>query len=296
MSDAKETFIVEEESDEGIAAIPPSLDTELDKYSEGVQKRINEERAKRAHAERELVKAREFGSRAADIAKRAVAEVENLRGRVASTEDASISNLVDSIGAELTVARKDLEEAYEAADPKAIAEATTRLAATAADLRRAQINKAGHVADMEQARLEAEERARQPPVQSAPKPPPRQVVPKAQAWIERNATWFQKDQAKTRIAVLADQYVAGKGVDPNSDDYYKEVDRMIAAELNGATSGDQMRDQRSSAQAVSPAGRSSAPAGTARKVTLTHSEVSVAKKLGITPEDYAKAKLSGGIG
>lgn len=292
-TESKDDFVVEEATSTVPGAVA-NMDDELKDYSEGVQKRINEFTAENARLKRELAAAQEFGQKAAGIAKKAVDEVQSLRARGADSEAAAISNLVSSLDAELGVAKAELKAAHEAADTDKIVEATARVSSLAADLRRAQVAKVGHDHDREAAAAAAKTR---PP--ASPPQPPRQIniLPKAQAWMDRNADWFKKDAAKTRLAVAADAIVAADGrFDPNSDAYYEEVDRVMNSRLNGGTSGGTERDHKPQGQGINPSGRNAPAAPGARKVTLTRSEIETAKRLGVTVEDYARSKMSGGIG
>ncbi len=292
MSETEDKEFEVEDAPEGATPPPVTQDAELDAYTKGVQDRINAMTAETSRLKREVAEAREFGAKAADVAKRAVTEVEALRKRNAASEDGMIESLVSSIESDLLIAQAEVEAAFEAQDGKRLAAATAKVSATAADLRRAQVARAGHKADLVRAAAET------PPVQREPNPPPRQtpqVAPRAQTWLAANSTWFGKDAEKTRVARAADTFVAQMGYDPNSDEYYKEVDKVIASRLNGATPGGQQLDQRSPASAVAPAGRSTPAAPSARKVSLSPSEQATAKRIGVTPEDYAKAKLLGGI-
>lgn len=297
MSDSEEKFIVEE-APEGAVPPAPSQDEELEKYSAGVQARINAEVAKSNRLARELEEAKAFGSRAAEIAKRAATEVQELRGRTASSEAGMVENLVSSLDSELTVAKSELRAAYEAQDADKIAEATAKVSGVAADLRRAQVAKVAHQQEREEAARESARKAEER--KNAPPPPPRQtpppLAPKAKAWIDKNSEWFGKDQEKTKTAAAASDYVAkALGLSPNDDAHYEEVDKMIAARHGSTANEGQARDQRPSGQSVAPMGRSTPAAPGARKVTLTASEAATARRMGVSLEDYAKAKSAGGI-
>lgn len=287
-------FEIEEE---GQGQTPPeekTLDKELDQYTEGVQKRINEEVAKRHAIERENQELKDNLNRAAGIARRAVEEVQSLRKRADDSDGHVIDNLVSSLEGNLELAKGKLRKAHEDNDANAIVEATAEVSSMAADLRRAQVAQAGR--KMAPVQPGPDQGQGNPAPRQAEQPPVRRVHPKAQEWLERNKSWYGKDPERTKVAQAADAYVArGLGLDPSSDDYYKEVDNMVAAHFNRGTPGGQSRDQQPSASAVNPTGRSAPSGNTARKVTLTQSEVAQARRLGVSPEDYAKSKRAGGV-
>jgi hypothetical protein len=118
----------------------------------------------------------------------------------------------------------------------------------------------------------------------AQKPPP---SPKAEEWATRNP-WFGQDRMLTYGAWGIHQtLVEQEGVDPNSDEYYTELDRRLRDEFPRRFQ-DQPRQQRS-APAVAPASRSSGLNTSARRtVRLSPSQVAIAKKLGVPLEEYAK--------
>jgi hypothetical protein len=85
--------------------------------------------------------------------------------------------------------------------------------------------------------------------------------------------------------------VSQEGIDPNSDEYYTELDRRLVEEFpnkfQNRSSAQPTRQQRS-APAVAPATRSSGINNVRRTVRLSPSQVAIAKKLGVPIEEYAK--------
>ena len=123
---------------------------------------------------------------------------------------------------------------------------------------------------------------RQQPAQSTPDP-------KAEAWSEKNS-WFGQDTAMTYTAFdLHKKLTEQEGFDPSSDEYYSEIDKRIRLEFphkfaNNSSSGENTRS--APVQTVASAKRSTK---TGRKtVRLTPSQVTIAKKLGVPLEEYAK--------
>ena len=137
----------------------------------------------------------------------------------------------------------------------------------------------------------AKEAAERPvPQQQQPtQQPPRD--PKAEAWAEKNE-WFGKDNAMTYTAFdLHRKLTEEEGMDPQSDEYYSEVDKRIRLEFPHKFGNKGVEKTISKpTQNVASATRSSK---TGRKsVRLTSSQVAIAKKLGVPLEEYAKQLMN----
>ena len=130
--------------------------------------------------------------------------------------------------------------------------------------------------------------AQQPQQQAQPQPQQApQPDPKAQAWAEKNE-WFGTDRLLTSAAyAIHATLVEDEGFDPNSDEYYTEIDRRIRTEFPAKFK----TAKKSGNGAPVASGNSSASRSTKqgrRSVKLTHSQVAIAKKLGVPLEEYAK--------
>jgi hypothetical protein len=134
-----------------------------------------------------------------------------------------------------------------------------------------------------------QQQAYQPPAQQEVRRPDRQ----AEEWAERN-TWFGQDEVKTFAAFgIHKKLVEDEGFDPQSDEYYNELDRRIRRSF-----GNTMQDAddtaqstgtgRRPAQTVAGVSRSSGKTSGRKKVRLTPTQVAIAKKLGVPLEEYAK--------
>ena len=113
--------------------------------------------------------------------------------------------------------------------------------------------------------------------------------PKAEAWSEKNS-WFGQDTAMTYTAFdLHKKLTESEGFDPSSDEYYSEIDKRIRLEFphkfgNTNSSGENTRP--APVQTVASAKRSTKSGR--KTVRLTPSQVTIAKKLGVPLEEYAK--------
>jgi len=110
--------------------------------------------------------------------------------------------------------------------------------------------------------------------------------PKAEAWADNN-TWFGQDNAMTYTAFDLHKTLTEKeGFDPSSDEYYKEIDKRIRLEFPHKFDKKSVTESTKPVQTVASAKRSTK---TGRKtVRLTPSQVTIAKKLGVPLEEYAK--------
>jgi len=122
-------------------------------------------------------------------------------------------------------------------------------------------------------------------------PPPHQQDPKLVDWMGRNQ-WFGKDQEMTAFAYGVHTNLVNNGIQPTSDVYFKDIDSRIREVFpnkfeDGVAREEPVASSRTST-VVAPAGRASSRP---RKVQLTSTQVSLAKRLGLTPEQYAKQLL-----
>ena len=107
--------------------------------------------------------------------------------------------------------------------------------------------------------------------------------PKAQDWAEENS-WFGNDRAMTMTSFVIHQDLLNEGFDATSNEYYDEVNKRIRTEFPHKFDGRTQANR--PVQAVASAKRS---AKSGRKtVRLTPSQVTIAKKLGVPLEEYAK--------
>ena len=131
------------------------------------------------------------------------------------------------------------------------------------------------------------------PLEEIPRVTPQQTAapdPKAESWGARNK-WFGTDTAMTYTAFdLHKTLVEQEGFDPQTDEYYSEIDKRIRVAFPNKfdTTGDKVQnDTTKPTQIVASAKRSVNKSGR-RTVRLTPSQVAIAKKLGVPLEDYAK--------
>ena len=249
-------------------------DENLEDYSKGVQSRIAKLTRKMREAER-----REQA--AVDYAKAVEEKRQVLEKRFEKTDADYVKKFETSISSGLESAQKELASAIESGDAQAQVEANKRIATLAFENAKLEQTKAGR-----------EEQQAEKPVLSQPPVQPRQVDepinpdPRAEDWASNN-TWFGSDRAMTYTAFEIHKDLTDKeGYDPNSDEYYEEVDRRIRVDFPHKFGNTNNRQTTAPVQTVASANRSVKPGR--KTVRLTSSQVAIAKKLGVPLEDYAK--------
>jgi hypothetical protein len=249
---------------------------ELEQYSEGVQKRIAKLTKKWREAERQKDEALTYAQRVMQDKKAVDEKISKLEpGFMKSTEDSIISGL-ESAKAKLAAAR-------EAGDITAEVEAQTAISELA--YKQAKFNEAKSQQEEIVKKREIEVKTpeinlnRQQVAQGTPDP-------KAETWASKN-TWFGQDSAMTYTAFdLHKKLTEQEGFDPSSDEYYVEIDKRIRLEFPHKFDTIEVKETTRPVQKVASATRSTK---TGRKtVTLTPSQVAIAKKLGVPLELYAK--------
>ena len=123
------------------------------------------------------------------------------------------------------------------------------------------------------------------PVQSQPQPAPeRSPDPKALAWRNQNR-WFGQDEEMTSFALGLHEKLVKNGVDPTSEEYYDRINSRIREKFPENFEA----PAKKASSVVAPASRSVAP----KKITLTQTQVALAKKLGVPLELYARKVAEG---
>jgi len=256
---------------------------DLTSYSDKVKTRLSqlrkmhhdERRAKEA-ADRERQEAIRFAQQLAD-------ENRKLKITLSSGEQTYIETLKESLEKELSIAKRDYGEAYDSGDRDKIIDAQSRMNDT--QLRMSQAN--GYVSQFKTSLQEPEKDVYiQQNQQSIPKPDSR-----ALDWQDKNE-WFGKDEEMTSLALGLHEKLVRSGISPTSDEYYRRIDSTMQKRFpehfgDATLDEDQPAERTKPSNVVAPATRSTAP----KKVRLTKTQVALAKKFGLTPEQYARETL-----
>ena len=250
----------------------PKKEEELEQYSEGVKKRIAKLTKKWREAERQREAALEY-------AKGVQEESTKLKTRVSNLEPSYVHAMESKVIAGLQAAQAKLAAAREAGDIKTEVDAQKEIAKLGVEEAR--------VAGMKQ-RATAELKQIKKPTPSLDQAVASQAKPdpKAEEWAEKNP-WFGQDSAMTYTAFdLHEKLTKEEGFDPNTDEYYAEVDRRMKLDFPHKFAKTELKETTKPTQTVASATRSVKPGR--NTVRLTSSQVAIAKKLGVPLEEYAK--------
>ena len=257
---------------------------ELDQYSQEARSKIDAFRKFYHDERREKEKALREQQEAIEVAKKLYEEVKQLKGKVHSSEEAAISSFKTSAERELDIAKREYKEAYDAGDSEKLVEAQDKL--TTAKMK---IEKADSYAEnINQRRaLQEQENEVKIPQQTEAAPVRDQ---KAVAWQERNS-WFGQDDEMTSLALgLHEKLVKENGLAyATTDEYYKRIDETMRRRFPENFQDEKVDDEKSlprvkPSTVVAPASRSTS----SKKIKLNTSQLAIAKKLGLTPEQYAR--------
>jgi len=251
---------------------------ELEDYSTKVKKKLiqmkrlaHEERREKENALREQQEAITF-------AQKMMQENQRLKSNLNNSEKNVLATVQKAVAMEMDAAKRAYREAYDSGDTDKVMEAQEKL--TQATL------KAEKVKNFRPQPLQEEET----PVQMQPQPVPQfRPDPSAQAWQQENP-WFGEDEEMTSLALGLHERLKREGVQVSSQEYYRKIDATIRRRFPEKFEEEAEQNERPAARrssVVAPATRSTAP----KRVRLNPSEMSLAKKLNLTPEQYAKAKL-----
>ena len=248
---------------------------ELDDYSDGVKRRIAKLTKKMREAERREQAALEY-------AKTIKTEQDKLQSRYSKLDTGYVSEMENRIKSSLEAASSKLAKAREDGDLKAEISAQTEISklgyeeARLAEIKSKQDNKQESVKEIAKAKAPTEQTVQEPI----------NPDPKAQSWAQKNS-WFGSEEAMTYTAFsLHKKLVEEEGFDPQTDEYYSEIDKRIRLEFPHKFDKVQSQTTSKPTQVVASANRSSKPGR--KTVRLTSSQVAIAKKLNVPLEEYAK--------
>jgi hypothetical protein len=255
------------------ASEPPTdvTDEELEDYSDKVRKRI-QHFSKGYHDERrakeEALRERQELER---VTQQLMEENKKLKGNVNKNQTALLEQAKKNAAIETEGAKRAYKEAYESGDSDAVLEAQEKL--TNAKI------KSDRLANFKLPALQETQTPVQTQVEQTA--PAVQVDERAANW-QKNNSWFGSDDEMTSLALGLHNKLVKQGISPQSDEYYETIDSRMRQVF--PDSFEEAEPKRKKAQVVAPATRSTAP----KKVTLTRTQVQIAKRLGLTPEQYAK--------
>mgnify|MGYP003650106838 CR=1 FL=1 len=245
---------------------------ELEEYSSGVKTRIDKLTKRFREEERQKQSAVQYAESVKD-------ENENLRQRLENLDKGFQEEFGTRVKTQIQAAKQLLKEAHETGDVEKIVEVQEALSELAVE--KGKLKKAPKDTDEEVASAPVQQQPVQQPVQQ-----PAQADPKAEAWAGKNQ-WFGDDEVMTYAAFgIHRRLVEDEQFDPQSDEYYSELDRRLVSEFpQKLGSKHKTGGSKKVASAETSASRNR---GGRKTVRLTSSQVAIAKKLNVPLEEYAK--------
>jgi hypothetical protein len=255
-------------------------DEEIASYSENVQKRIKQLKYEFHEERRAKEAAQRQNEEAIKIAQNLASERDNLRQTINRGNEALFTATESKLNTDLDVAEKNFKEAYEEGDADKISEAQRKLTEASVDKKNWEQYKPPPEAEVKE----------EEPLPNGQEQPQVVVDQRAKAWLTKNQ-WFgngpDKNAEMTGFAYGVHEDLVRSGVDPNTraDEYYAEVDKRIQERFPEHFGEEASREETSAPQPVVASARRSS--GKTRKVQLTKTQVDLARRLGITKEQYA---------
>lgn len=256
-------------------------DDDLESYSESVQKRIKKLKFEYHEAERQKQEAARMREEAINYAKQIQQENERLRQSLQQNEGSLVEQAKARVESELNSAKAAYRAAYESGDSDGVLEAQTKLNQLQNDMYRLQNYRPQQA---------------QQPQRTQPEPQPQvpqraedvKLSPAQKAWLAEN-DWWGTDRRMTSFALGVHEELVHSGVVPDSERYYTEIDKELRKvfpdKFSDAADQEEVSPrQKKAANVVAPAARS---AKQPRKAKLTSTQAAIAKRLGLTNEQYA---------
>ena len=270
----QEVEVVEtEQKEEQTETKEEQKEDELENYSKNVQARIKKLTEKYRKEERDR-------EEAVRISQKLLEENKKLKQKVESLDQGYLSEYGTRLESQEDQAKRAYSEAHQAGDSEKMFEAQKALSKIAIEQERYRLAK-------DQAEKKEKDKEEETTEAVAETPQPQQKVsPKAKDWAEKNE-WFGEDEIMTQAAfVVHNKLIQEEGFDPESDEYYSEIDRRMRTEFphkfdkQKTSSGVQVASANSTASRNTQQKR--------RSVKLSPSQIAIAKKLGVPLEEYAK--------
>ena len=259
-----------------------SEDDEISNYGENVQKRIKQIKYEYHEERRAKEEAQRIREEAVAYAQKVQEENNRLRKTLEEGESTLVEQAKGRVEAQINTAKAAYKEAYETGDPDKLIEAQEKLTALQ--------NEKFKVESYKPAKRQQET----PVPQAQPVQQPKyEVDDRTKQWAAQNE-WFGQDEEMTGFAFGVHERLKKNGIDPANpqrvEEYYSAVDEAMRKRFPDKFDEVEVEEAppRQTGNVVAPANRS---AKKPRRVQLTSTQVSLAKRLGVTPEQYAAQLL-----
>jgi hypothetical protein len=216
---------------------------------------------------------------AVKLTQQIIEENKKLKGSLHQGQSALLEQAKKVVANEMEQAKRKFKEAYESGDADALTAAQEEMTVVKM--------KAERVNNFRPAPVQTEEKQVQIPTAEPVRP---RLDAKTQEWTEKN-TWFGSDDEMTSFALGFHNKLAKSGITPSSKEYYERIDARMkqvfpdAFESSETETSEDANPSPKRSNVVAPATRSTAP----KKIVLTKTQVELAKRLGLTNEQYARA-------
>ena len=271
------------EEDRGREPLPKEIvqeleNDELEDYSEKVKIRLKQMKKVYHDERREKDQALRERQAAEDLARRMLEENRSLKGKLSDGERYYLQTYQSAVELEIDAAKRAYREAYDAGDTERILDAQTRLSDAQYKLQKVK----EYVPTLQYDPNE---------VQHVPEVPVARPDPRAVAWQERN-TWFGQDEEMTSLALGLHQKLVKQYGDryTSTDEYWQKIDGTMRQRFPDYFQDSPQQEGKSASRTeklstvVAPATRSTS----SKKIVLKQSQLNLAKRLGLTPEQYAR--------
>ncbi len=266
-------------------------DEELEGYSDKVKKRINKLRYQQHEERRQRESAEKMREEAVRVAQKYADENKKYHAIIQEGEQYLVHQIRERANLALEQAKGQYRQAYEEGNTDKVVEAQEAMMRAQSEFQSADYQ-------MNQMNAERQRQVQQPQRFPEPQPPVQQPQPQVQAppqptekaakWAQDNQ-WFGQEKDMTALAYgIHERLVRDEGYDPNSDEYFETIDRTMRSKFPEYFGGDDSQEvsaTRSPPVVTAPSSRNNG--AKPRKVKLTRTQLSLAKRLGLTPEQYA---------
>lgn len=267
-------------------------DSELEEYSSKVQQRIkdlrfeyHDQRRKAEEADRQKEAAVQYARKVFDDNKKLKEEIETHKKTLVDGENVLIEQAKGRVEQGLKALRMAYKEAFDSGDADKLAEIQMMIGELSAEKNRVETYIPPTYTPREDTKEEFPEKIVNPEI---PEPDPKSI-----RWQRNNIDWFNKDHEMTGYAFgLHQKLIVEDKVDPTSDEYYEKLDEGMRNKFpeyfkSGNGEEDPAPTKRSTVAPATRSGKSS------RKIKLTKSQLDIARRLGVTPEQYAAQLVKG---
>ena len=269
-------------------------DEELEGYSDKVKKRINKLRYQQHEERRQREAAEKMREEAVRVAQKYADENKKYHAIIQEGEQYLVHQIRERANLALEQAKGQYRQAYEEGNTDKVVEAQEAMMRAQSEFQSADYQ-------MNQMNAERQRFAQQPQRQQFPEPQPAVQQPQPQAqeppkptekaakWAQDNP-WFGQEKDMTALAYgVHERLVRDEGYDPNSDEYFETIDRTMRSKFPEYFGDEEVSTEEPAAKSppvvTAPSSRNNG--AKPRKVKLTRTQLSLAKRLGLTPEQYA---------